>query len=250
MLIKAYSGVNLARGSSGLAYPYNTGVVNVTSSEWGGTTTSTNYFFYNLQYGTICFLGARTPVVATVNTAPAITLSLASPASTCDNVPLNNVTALGTGYTNYAWSPAGTVTNNVADGSDVNLAPTTGTTYSIVATGGGCTNTATLVVNVSNAPNAPTITLSPSATTICDGDIVNLTASGSSALTTPSLATVGTGTVVPGTLSYPNPLSAYYGGVKHQMIYTVAELTGQGMPAIRTTIKSIALNVSAFDKCM
>lgn len=55
---------------------------------------------------------------------------------------------------------------------------------------------------------------------------------------------VGSGTSSMGTTSYPNPLSAYYGGTKHQMLFLASELNSQGLVA--GNINSIAFDVTAF----
>lgn len=47
--------------------------------------------------------------------------------------------------------------------------------------------------------------------------------------TSPITLTMGTGTSSTGTTSYPNPLSAYYGGTKHQLLYLASELNAQGL---------------------
>ncbi|MNS30024.1 PKD domain protein [compost metagenome] len=60
----------------------------------------------------------------------------------------------------------------------------------------------------------------------------------------PSSIRVGAGTSSMGTTSYPNPLSAYYGGTKHQMLFLASELQAQGLLA--GNITSIAFDVTAF----
>ncbi|WP_129021049.1 Ig-like domain-containing protein [Edaphocola flava] len=60
----------------------------------------------------------------------------------------------------------------------------------------------------------------------------------------PSSIRVGAGTSSNSTTSYPNPLSAYYGGTKHQMLFLASELQAQGLLA--GNITSIAFDVTAF----
>jgi hypothetical protein len=64
----------------------------------------------------------------------------------------------------------------------------------------------------------------------------------------PGSTVMGTGTSSTGTTSYPNPLSAYYGGTKHQMLFLASELVAQGMgPGNITSISFdlAAVNTSA-----
>ena len=108
LVIKASSGVNLVRGSTNLAFPYNTGVVNVTASEWGGTTTGTYYYFYNLKFNTICS-GTRVPVTATVNEVPS---GIATPTPVaCNGGATGSAQVVGSGATTpytYNWSNGST----------------------------------------------------------------------------------------------------------------------------------------------
>lgn len=53
--------------------------------------------------------------------------------------------------------------------------------------------------------------------------------------------TMGTGTSSTGTTSYPNPLSAYYGGTKHQLLFLASELAGAGLAAGNITTLSFDL---------
>lgn len=237
LVLKAYTGItDLVRNSGIGGFPYTSGsgAISITDGYFAGTSTS-YYYFYNISVTSGC-IGSATAFAVNYTAPPALTFGPTSPATTCDNVSLP-VTVSGTGYTSYAWSSG-------ASGGSVSLSPTTNTTYSVTSTGGGCVNTASYVVNVNPSPSLPTITATPNVSTICNGDIVTLAASGS---TFGSIgdATLGIGTYVPGTTSFPNPLSAYYGGAKYQMLYTVSELTAQGLQP-NTAITSIAFNISAF----
>jgi len=55
---------------------------------------------------------------------------------------------------------------------------------------------------------------------------------------------LGNGTSAKSSTSYPNPLSAYYGGTKHQMLFRASELQAQGLAA--GNITAIAFDVSAY----
>jgi hypothetical protein len=237
LVLKAYTGISdLVRESSIGGFPYTSasGAFSITNGYFSGTSSS-YYYFYNISVTSGC-IGPATAFAVNYTAPPALTFGPTSPATTCDNASLP-VTVSGTGYTSYSWSSG-------ASGGSVSLSPTTNTTYSVTSTGGGCANIASYVVNVNPSPSLPTITATPNVSTICNGDIVTLAASGST-FGSIGNATLGTGTYVPGTTSFPNPLSAYYGGAKYQMLYTVSELTAQGLQP-NTAITSIAFNISAF----
>src|SRR5690606_41714373 len=76
ILIKSYgTGVTLYRdGTTVFPFTGADGAVSVTTSEWGGATNSFYFYFYDLQYSIGCY-SARTEVVATVTSAPALALS-------------------------------------------------------------------------------------------------------------------------------------------------------------------------------
>jgi hypothetical protein len=59
--------------------------------------------------------------------------------------------------------------------------------------------------------------------------------------TSPITLTMGTGTSSTSTTSYPNPLSAYYGGTKHQLLYLASELNAQGLNSGSITTVSFDL---------
>jgi hypothetical protein len=58
-------------------------------------------------------------------------------------------------------------------------------------------------------------------------------------------AVLGTGTSSTGTTSYPNPLSAYYGGTKHQLLFLASELISQGLAP--GNITSISFDLAAIN---
>lgn len=63
--------------------------------------------------------------------------------------------------------------------------------------------------------------------------------------TSPITLTMGTGTSSTGTTSYPNPLSAYYGGTKHQLLYLASELNAQGLYS--GSITTVSFDLAAFN---
>jgi len=109
-------------------------------------------------------------VTVNVNPKPPVTLTEQNNiTSICvgDSVQLN-----ASGATSYAWSGGGIAGN----GTTQTVSPTTTTTYSVTGTNNdncSATNSITIVVN-----NAPSVTLNATATIICEGDSVQLNASG------------------------------------------------------------------------
>lgn len=224
ILVKAYTGVNLVRGSTNLAFPYNNGAVNVTSSDNGGATIGTYYFFYNLTTTATCS-SPRIPVVATVSAPPVLTLS-GSNTTICsgDTTSVVTLTAGSGDYNTFVWSPATGVSGNEITGWTFN--PTTTTTYTLTATqtsGALCASTATYTVNVNPLPTNVTIT--PAATSICVNTIQSLAVTGG---TVGVVGKVGAGT---STNTTSTPFKGWYGGSKTQALYTPAELTALGMAA-------------------
>ncbi|MCW8938495.1 MAG: PKD domain-containing protein, partial [Flavobacteriales bacterium] len=77
------------------------------------------------------------------------------------------VTLTGSGATSYTWN------NGVTDG--VAFTPTATATYTVTGTTGSCSNTDQITITVNTAP---TVVANATATTICAGDPVTLTGSG------------------------------------------------------------------------
>ena len=81
------------------------------------------------------------------------------------------------GGTSYQWD------NNLGTGPTKDVTPSVTTTYKVTVTGtGGCTSTATVIINVNDLPNASIAITegsgAPNDGTICKGSSVKLTASG------------------------------------------------------------------------
>lgn len=178
ILVKAYTGVSLVRGSTNLAFPYNNGSVNVTSSDNGGVTTGTYYFFYNLSTTSTCS-SPRVPVVATVSSPPAMTLGgVTTTICAGDSTGTVALTAGGSDYDSFVWSPASGVSGNAVTGWTFN--PTVSTVYTLTASqtsGALCAATATYTVNVNPIPSAISFTpVSP--VSACENTAVAITATG------------------------------------------------------------------------
>lgn len=101
----------------------------------------------------------------TVNATPTVTAS-ASTLTVCSGSP---TTLTGNGASTYLWNP-GALT-----GSPVTVSPTANTTYTVTGTAAnGCTANNTVSISVNTLP---TLTVTPTATTICSGASTTLVAS-------------------------------------------------------------------------
>jgi len=145
------TGLNTTTGASVTANPTSTTTYTVTGTGSNGCTKSQT-------------------VVVTVNASPSITFSPASPAI-CKG---SSTTVTASGASSYTWSPSTGL--SATTGASVTANPTITTNYSVNATASnGCTASQTLAVTV-NA--LPTLTLSPSSPSVCNGGGTTLTASG------------------------------------------------------------------------
>ncbi|MCW3126063.1 MAG: hypothetical protein JWO03_1721 [Bacteroidetes bacterium] len=165
------------------SYPYALGTVGSVTSGYISGTSGAYYFFYNLKVSSGCS-GSRTPITVTYNTPPSLTVSPTS-ASICSGDSVIVTGSADPSYTTLAWTPTGTVTPSNA--VNTKLKPTNSTDYLLTATGGGCTNSVTVHVDVKSTPTNPTVV--PGAATLCAGQSIKLRASGS---TTSQLDTLTT----------------------------------------------------------
>jgi hypothetical protein len=223
----AISGPDMVRESALGGYPYPVGdVASITNGYILGTSTA-YYYFYNWAYTSGC-ASPRTEVVATVTTAQPLTLDTTS-TEICQEENSNTITITSNvaDYDTYVWEPSTGVSGNENTGWTFN--PTVTTTYTLTASqtsGAECVATTSFTVLVNPLPTA--ITAVASTEEACDNSIVELSVTGNIVADT---AVFGTGTTAPGTTAWPNPFSAWYGGAKHQMLFTVSELSGQGLTA-------------------
>ncbi|HUH50885.1 MAG TPA: GEVED domain-containing protein [Flavobacterium sp.] len=234
----AVSGPSMIRDSSGTNYPYAVGdVASITNGYISGTSTS-YYYFYNWSFTAGCG-SDRTEVVATVTAAPDFALSQTTleicEADTSDAVTITTGSA---DYDTYEWMPNTGVSGDATIGWSFD--PTETTTYVLTAsqsTGAACMTTLEVQVNVNPLPVA--ITVVASETEVCDDTIVALSITGN---INNGVAILGDGTTSPA--SYPNPFNTLYGGSKHQMLYTAAELSAQGMIA-GSEISAVTFDIEA-----
>ncbi|TDR19692.1 Ig-like domain-containing protein [Flavobacterium cheniae] len=197
------------------------------NSYTGATTTgTTSVNRLNVIFGgQAACTSTRVPVVATVSSPPALTLSAAT-ATICSGDSSSAVTlTAGSGdYNTFVWSPATGVSGDEILGWTFN--PTITTTYTLTATqtsGALCSTTATFTVNVNPLPTNVTIT--PAAPSICVNTIQSLAVTGG---TLGVVGKVGSGVA---TNTTSTPFKGFWGGSKMQALYTPAELTALGMAA-------------------
>ncbi|WP_187658405.1 GEVED domain-containing protein, partial [Flavobacterium macrobrachii] len=204
---------------SAFTAPTNLGSAsNTYSSISTGSLTATTYFRLKVT----CAAGSpEYSNVVTVNTLTPATLSaLADNSSFCIG---GTAIITASGAATYSWTstPAGFTSTDAV----VTVSPTASTTYNVVGVdANGCTtNTVNVPVTVLITPSPVTVT--SSASTICDGSIVTLTSAGGAA---PSNYTIGAGA----TTEFNT--SPYRGGAnaqKIQYLYTKAELNAAGISA-------------------
>jgi hypothetical protein len=114
-------------------------------------------------------------ITVTVNSLPTLTVTPSS-ASICNG---NSTNLTVSGASTYTWSP--TTGLNTSTGASVTASPTATITYTVTGTdANGCVNTKTDVVTVNSGP---TLTITPSSATICNGSSTTLTASGAGTYT-------------------------------------------------------------------
>jgi len=122
-----------------------------------------------------CIGTPTTFTIGSQNAASTFTVS-ATPTSVClgSSSTLNVID--GASGATYAWSPTGTLNTNT--GTSVIATPLVNTTYQVVATElSGCTSSASVTVSLFTSP---TVSISPSSATICNGGSISLTGSGAS----------------------------------------------------------------------
>lgn len=177
----------LSATAGAASYVWNYPGGTLTGSVVGATpSVSTNYTL--IASAGSCSMQIFVPVI--VNPAPTTNIS-ASSISICAG---SCATLTANGATSYTWS-------NGTIGPNAVVCPTSMATYSVLAASGGCT--ATAQINISVTP-APSTSISGTASNICPGQTVVLTASGASSynwntgpttqtiIVTPSVTTVYT----------------------------------------------------------
>jgi hypothetical protein len=144
-----------------------TGAINYT---WTGGITNAQTFTpstttsYTVTGTNGCGTGTA---VATVTVAPLSVSVTASPTLVCQGYP-STLTA-SSAVNGFTWQPMGQPFNSIT------VSPLNTSIYTVTASDGTCSGTATLQVTTKTTP---TVTASVNNSVICEGDVVTLTASG------------------------------------------------------------------------
>jgi hypothetical protein len=184
----------------------------------------------------------RVPVTVTVTPAPVFALNAAS-ASICNGDTSATFTdaAGGADYDTFTISPtSGVASSNLSGVFSASFNPTATTTYTITASqsaGALCNGSTTFTVTVVN----PNVAAAISATTICLGE--NITLSASSFGYGLGTATVGNGTTTTSATSQPTAFCNRWPSYRMQLVYTAAELHAAGLSA--GNITSMAFNIAS-----
>lgn len=212
--------VTLSGTGSGSSYSWNPGGQTTTSVSVSPTASTTYTFSSTNSCGT-----SADSVKITVSSS--ITANIAGNLTLC---PGQSTTLTASGGNNYSW-------NTGSSSNPIIVSPTASTTYSVLATSGSCSATATASVTVSPAPTASIA----SSTTICFGQGATLTASGGSTYSWNTGSSASTINVAPTTTSNYSVVASN-GGCTDTAVATVTVL-----PSIIFTVTpaSICLGQSA-----
>jgi len=201
-------------------------------------TISSTQTFYVSEFDGLCE-SPRVAVTQTVTTPYDFSLSSPTATNCSGSNSLTPVTiATNGGYDTYAWSPSATVSGDSTNGWTFN--PTASTTYTVTATGGGCSATATVAVSTTALP---VVTATASPTAICVGASSTITALTSTVA--PGTVAIGTGTdtTTLSTTGTPYRMGTAVGNqMRNQFLILASELTAAGLQA--GPITSLTLDIS------
>ncbi len=153
--------VTLTGSGSATSYTWNNGVVNGTAF----TPTNSNSYIVTGTDNNSCSNTDTVDVI--VNPIFTLTLS-ASTSSICLGT---SAILTANGANTYTWNPG------LLSGSNPSVSPISNTTYTVIGDNGtGCIRTETISINVIQLPN---VIANSTSTTICSGQFVTLTGSGS-----------------------------------------------------------------------
>ena len=149
----------------GFAYSTVGSPISLPSSEWGGTTTGTYYFFYDWSVTKTTYCqSSRTPVVVVRNTPP--TISATAPTFVCigESVALNVTSPNDPNYT-YTWNPGS------LSGASQTVTPGSTTTYTVNAYDAitGCRASKDTIVQVRPYPTKPILNVD--SVYLCNGTV-------------------------------------------------------------------------------
>ncbi|MBL4658553.1 MAG: hypothetical protein JKX73_11170 [Flavobacteriales bacterium] len=159
-----------------------------------------------------------------------------------------NISATDTNYT-ITWEDSNAVVVGTAE--IITVSPTASMTYTAIITNGVCTDSKSISIGMTE------LEIGIDSIALCSSDTFNAnpffapigngvpTSCGATAGCNGSggiaASTVGTGTAINGTTSYPAPFGNWYKNAKHQIMYTAADLNAAGITA--GTITEIGFQV-------
>ena len=156
----------------GASYPYTSSITTLIGNGFDNTF---YMYAYNWKFSNIC-RSLRTPVVATVTTAPVISFS-SSITSICNGSITGPVTVSGYApYDTFVWNTTTGIVGTVP--TTLTFQPTATTTYTLKASqsaGSLCSSIISYTVIIRSSP--PAITVVPATATICQGQTMPLNAS-------------------------------------------------------------------------
>jgi hypothetical protein len=207
-------------GGTGFTWTPSTGLSATNIANPVASPTSTTTYTVSTTNGTCT---ATSTVTITVNPIPTVTVN-APPSCSGSSVNVTaNVTPSGG---TYLWS-------NGLTTSSINVSPSTNTTYSVVYTANGCSNSGSGTVNVNTAP----IAVATGTASICQGASTQLNASGGTSYSwTPSVGL--SSATVANPMANPNTTTTY--------IATVTNAAGcTDTAAVTVVITPITASVTA-----
>jgi len=197
-----------------------------------GYTITTRIFNGRIHYSSGCE-STRTPVIAVVNPAPAVTLTSTNNICGSGSTTLTAASS-NNGYV-FNWNPSSSL--NIATGDTVVATPTVTTTYMVTASDSvsGCIDTTSITVIYDVAP---AIAVSASPDTLCAGVTTQLDV----AFSGPNPVIVGTSNTLNTATTYPAPYGNFWWGSRHQMLITAADLNAAGLTAGYISALSFEVN--------
>ncbi len=213
-----------ATGTSLLWYTVATGGTGSSTAPTPSTTASGSTNYYVSQTTNTCE-SPRTNIIVTVNPTPAAP-TVTSPAAYCQNATATALTATGTNLLWYVNATGGTGNTTAPTLSTTTVGSTT---YYVSQSASGCESPrASIIVNITATPSAPTVTTPIS---YCQGvTAVALTATGSNLLWYAN-ATGGSGSA-----TAPTPSTTTVGSTT----YYVSQTTGCESPRAAITVNVLA----------
>ena len=198
----------------------------VTLSYKTASTSAGTITYYAAAASTNCE-SVRAQATVTITPAPAMTIS-SNTATICNGqtAPLVNVTSGLADYDVFTWTPSTGVTGDATNGYTFN--PSTTTIYTLNATlstgdATSCSASANYTVTVNPIPTITNIVATPS--TLCAGQVANLTASSVNA----SIANVTIGAGTTSTSTYNAPFYSLWSNKHMQIMIKASELTAAGL---------------------